>query len=407
MTDSIKVHIYTAKINQESLAKVPRPQLLKTDEHDPNVLTGILSKKQYPSSPLTGNGHELKTLTDAHGQILGIDVSVNVPSCLVGQNIEHGLSVYAASCSCLLLVHHYLAKHGVPKEEVAKLSHDDIDITQVTLTYLIGATDTAKDMELITNTICTLHPERKKHKGKYSEGTEGFFDADGNKTIRCNMRPYALSCYAKAPDLLTNTNHEKFGQSHIRIELILHSRELKCMNRNKPHNWSTAHESGAYATIFETHVRNKFFRLDDNLRQNRPDATDIAKLTGLSLSVFKGYMEGKDPRTKSQFKQLRAKNPRAEQKLYSQVKRDIFNKLRIDITIPFSKHMQLSTAKLERLMVWLGDHHPHEDVVESCFCLANWGNLKQKLEHAIEEAHLDGIKQQRSQGVCSSTLEIV
>jgi hypothetical protein len=392
MTDSIKVHISTAKINQDSLAKVPRPQLIKTDQHDPNIMTGVLSKKQYPSSPLTGNGYELQTLTDAHGQILGIDVSVNVPSCLVGQNIEHGLSVYAASCSCHLLVCHYLVKHGVPKGEVNKLNHDDIDITQVTLTYLIGSVDTTKDMELITNTICTLHPERKKHKGKYAEGTQGFFDADGNKTIRCNMRPFALSCYAKAPDLLTGTNHEEFGQSHIRIELILHRSELKSMQRNKPQNWIAAHQSGVYADIFETYVRNKFFRLDDNLRQNRPDATDIAKLTGLSLSVFKGYMEGKDPRTKSQFKELRAKNPRAEQKLYSQVKRDILEKLRIDITIPFSKHMQLSMAKLERLMVWLGDHHPHEDVVEHCFCMDNWGNLKQKLKAAIEEAHLNGIK---------------
>jgi hypothetical protein len=407
VTDSIKIHISTVKINQESLVKVPRPQLIKTDQHDPNIMTGVLSKKQYPSSPLTGNGYELQTLTGAHGQILGIDVSVNVPSCLVGQNIEHGLSVYAASCSCLLLVYYYLVKHGVPKEEVNKLSHDDIDITQVTLTYLIGSTDTAKDMELITNTICTLHPERKKHKGKYSEGTEGFFDADGNKTIRCNMRPYALSCYAKAPDLLTGTDHEEFGKTHIRIELILHSSELKIMKRSKPHNWSTAHQSGAYAAIFETYVRNKFFRLHDNLRQNRPDAKDIAKLSGLSLSVFEGYMEGKDPRTKSQFKEMKAKNPRAEQKLYSQIKRNIFEKLRIDISIPFSKHMQLSTAKLERLLVWVGDHHPSEDVVERCFCMGNWGNLKQKLEAAIKDAHLDCINQQLSQGVHNITLEIV
>jgi hypothetical protein len=407
MTDSIKVHISTAKINQESLAKVPRPQLLKTDQHDPNVLAGIVSQKQYPTSPLTGNGYELKTLADAHGQILGIDVSVNVPSCLVGQNIEHGLSVYAASCSTLLLVQHYLVKHGVPKEEVDKLEHDDIDITQVTLTYLIPSKDTATDMGLITNTICTLHPERKKHKGKYAEGTQGFFDADGNKTIRCNMRPFALSCYAKAPDLLTGTEHEAFGQSHIRIELILHRSELKSMQRNKPHNWIGAHQSGAYAAIFETYVRKKFFRLHDNLRQNRPDAKDIAKLTGLSLSVFEGYMDGKDPRTKSQFRELKAKNPRAEQKLYSQVKRDIFEKLRVDITIPFSKHMQLSTAKLERLMVWVGDHHPNKDVVESCFCMDNWGQLKQKLEAAVTDAHLDCINQLLSQGARNITLEIV
>jgi hypothetical protein len=399
MTDSIKVHISTAKINQDSLAKVPRPQLLKTDQHDPNVLTGIVSQKQYPTSPLTGNGYELKTLADAHGQILGIDVSVNVPSCLVGQNIEHGLSVYAASCSTLLLVQHYLVKHGVPKEEVDKLEHDDIEITQVTLTYLIRSEDTVKDMDLIAGTLCILHPERKKHKGKYAEGTQGFFDTDGNKTIRCNLRPFALSCYAKAPDLLTGTEHEAFGQSHIRIELILHSSELKRIQRSKPYEWGGAHQSGAYADIFDTYVRNKFFRLHDNLRQNRPDAKDIAKLRGLSLSVFEGYIEGKDPRTKSQFIELKAKNPRAEQKLYSQVKRDIFEKLRVDITIPFSKHMQLSTAKLERLMVWVGDHHPSEEVVEHCFCMGNWGQLKQKLEAAIKDAHLDCIKQQLSQGL--------
>lgn len=407
MTDSIKVHISTAKINQESLAKVPRPQLLKTDQHDPNALAGIVSQKQYPTSPLTGNGYELKTLADAHGQILGIDVSVNVPSCTVGQNIEHGLSVYAASCSTLLLVQHYLVKHGVPKEEVDKLEHDDIEITQVTLTYLIPSKDTPTDMELITNTICTLHPARKKHKGKYAEGTQGFFDTDGNKTIRCNLRPFALSCYAKALDLLTGTEHEAFGQSHIRIELILHSSELKSMQRSKPYEWGGAHQSGAYAAIFETYVRNKFFRLHDNLRQNRPDEADIAKLTGLSLSVFKGYMEGKDPRTKSQFRELKAKNPRAEQKLYSQVKRDIFEKLRVDISIPFSKHMQLSTAKLERLMVWAGDHHPSEDVVERCFCMGNWSQLKQRLEQAVTDAMVDTVNTWASRRATPKHQEIV
>ncbi len=69
--------------------------------------------------------------------------------------------------------------------------------------------------------------------------------------------------------------------------------------------------------------------------------------------------------------------------------------------------MQLSTAKLERLMVWAGDHHPSEDVVERCFCVDNWGNLKQKLEAAIKDAHLDCIKQQLSQGAHNITLDIV
>jgi hypothetical protein len=396
MTDSIKIHISTAKINQKFLAKLPCPQLLKTDQDDPNVLTAILAKKQYPTSPLTGKGYELKIIADAAGQILGIDVSVNVPCCLVGQNIEHGLSVFAASVASVLLATHYLATHGVPKDELNKLEYDDIEITQVTLTYLIESIDTVKDMGLIENAICSLHPHRKKQKGKYAEGTQGFFDANGNKTIRCNMRPFALSCYAKAPDLLTDTAHEEFGKSRIRIELILHRCELKGLQRNKPQSWVGAHESGAYADIFETYVRNKFFRLHDNLRQNRPDAKDIAKLTGLSLSVFKDYMQSKDPRTDSQFQELKAKNPRAEQKLYSQVKRNIFEKLRIDISIPFSKHMKLSTAKLDKLMVWAGDHHPSKDVVDRCFCMDNWKYLKQKLEGAVAQAELNYLNKQSS-----------
>lgn len=407
MTDSIKVHISTAKINQDFMGEVPRPQLLKTDRYDSNILTGILAQKQYPISPLTGKGYELKTLADAHGRILGIDVSVNVPSCTVGQNIEHGLSVMAACMVSFLLAKHYLATHWVPKEELDKLECDDIEITQATLSYLIKSKNTLKDMDFIASSICILHRVRKKHKGKFAEGTQGLFDADGNKTIRCNMRPFALNCYAKATDLLTGTDHEEFGKSHIRIELILHSSELKKMQRSKPHEWGGAHESGAYAEIFETHIRNKFFRLHENLRQNRPDATDISKLSGLSLSVFKGYMEGKDARTKSQFKALKEKNPRAEQKLYSQVKRDIFEKLRIDINIPFSKHMQLSTAKLDKLVVWAGDHHPSEDVVENCFCKDNWTSLRQKLAEAISDAMTKSITELVFQAVEPITEEIV
>jgi hypothetical protein len=102
--------------------------------------------------------------------------------------------------------------------------------------------------------------------------------------------------------------------------------------------------------------------------------------------VFEGYTHGKNPRRKKEFAELAKTNPRAEQKLYSQVKRNIFDKLRVDISIPFEKHMELNTAKLRKLIVWEGDHEPDINVSDKCFCKSNWPKLEASLEQEIEKA---------------------
>jgi hypothetical protein len=386
MSDSNKITLLLMKLALKYLSKLPMKRLLHVDISKETGVSKVTAKYQYAQSPLTTNGYALQINASPDGRPAAMMLSVNVPSATVGQNIEHALSVYAATNASFLLGKHYLATHGVPLEELDLLSLDDVHINQSTLTFLIYCEDTKKAMELITTALCTLHPDGKKTKGKFSEGTFILLDPQGNKTTYCNHRTCALHVYAKAEDLLTSSDHADFGRTHIRIELVLHGQLLKQRKWDSPEAWKDAHESGLYASIFEEFVQNKFFRLDENLRQARPDAADIGKLSGLSLKVLKGYMAGKDPRTASQFIAATSEGKRAEQKLFSQCKRDILGKLRLDITIPFDKHMGLNTAKVRNLMVWAGDHEPDISVSDKCFCKSNWSKLKAALEMAIVEA---------------------
>lgn len=385
MTDSIITTSPLGKLASACLKSLPVGQVQIKDHFNPQVTTGFQPRKQYHKSPLTGHGYELKVVTTADAIPTAIKASVNVPTLLVGQNIEHGLSVAAAAEASHLLVKHFLASYGVPSTELDKLELVDVEIQQVTLTYFLTPKDTRQGIELLSNALCTLHPEKKSNKGKYAEGTRGVFDADGNITIYCNLREFAVAGYAKAADMLLPA-HAEFGQSHIRVELVLHGAELRKRGWAHRASWQGAHESGLYKRIFEEYIQQRFFRLDEKLRQTRPDATDIKKLTGLSLKVFNGYAEGKDPRTASEFATLRKANPRKEQKLFSEVKMDILKTLRMDITIPFAKHIQLNMSKLLELVVWERDHSPADDVLEFCFCRANWAALKQTLDAAVTDA---------------------
>jgi hypothetical protein len=386
MTDSIRINLPLDKLDVNSLKRLPLGILETKDHFDPKVTTGIQPRRQYPQSPLTEHRYELKVITTADTTPVAIKVSVNVPTLLVGQNTEHGLSVAAATVASFLLVKHFLASYGVPRTELDKLELADVRIEQATLTYLLETTNARKDLELLSNALCVLHPEKKHTKRKYAEGTRGVFDADGNITIYCNRRPFALTCYAKSDDVLAKfPAHSEFGQSHIRVELVLHGAELRQRGWDHHAAWCDAHESLLYQQIFDEYVQNQFLRLDEKLRQVKPDDSDIAKLTGLSLKVFKGYATGKDSRTKREFKELAMQDKRKEQKLFSEVKRDIYQTLRMDITIPFKKHIQLNTSKLRELVVWSGDHNPEDEVAELCFCKANWPALKQALVRAVDD----------------------
>jgi hypothetical protein len=386
MTDSIILRLPMDKVTPKGISKVPIERDIKVDISKEAGVKRITPKYQYAQSPLTKHGYALKMIAAPDGTLSAMILSVNVPSATVGQNTELGLSGSAAVRAGFLLGKHYLATHGVPKHELDLLDLNSVQIQKMTLTFLIASEEVQKDLELITKALKTLHPTRKAMKGKYSEGTSTVGDHLDYETTYCNHRAFALVAYAKPPDLLTSSEHADFGKARIRIELVLHGKLLKQRKWDRPEAWKNAHESGLYHLIFKEFVQEKFFRLHDNLRQARPDATDIIKLTGLNKEVFEGYMQGKNPRRKKEFAELAKTNPRAEQKLYSQVKRNIFDKLRVDISIPFEKHMELNTAKLRKLIVWEGDHEPDITVSDKCFCKSNWPKLEASLEQEIVKA---------------------
>lgn len=389
MTDSIKFNLDLTTIAPEFLIKLPKGKVLLTDHDDPDITTKEIPLKKIHRSPLTNAGFEIQVQTFKRALPVSLTASINLPAVLVGQNLEHGLSVIAGCHAGLELCKHFLATHGVPLQELSKLTLEAVDIQSLTLTFILnsGMPDTSAGVRKICEALFALHPKKKSGKGIYAEGTNCVSDSDGFWTAYCNKREFALRLYTpQTAKLEAHPEHAEFGAESVRIELVLHGALLEAKGWNLPTAWIDAHANGLYQRIYTEYILNGYFRLDENLRHALPDARDLAKLKGLAAKVLAGYLSGKDPRTASEFKALAADSLRSEQKAFSAIKREILQKMRIDVSIPWNRHQQIRAHQLKEMLIWENDWNPPAERISQCFCKANWASLLQKLITAVESA---------------------
>jgi hypothetical protein len=389
MTDSIKISLDLAPIAPEFLINLPKGKVNITDHDDPDITTKEIPLKKIHRSPLTNAGFEIRVQTFKRDLPVSLTASVNLPAVLVDQNLEHGLSVIAGCHAALELCKHFLATHGVPLIELKKLTLEAVDIQSVTLTYILnsGKPDTCVGVRKICEALFALHPQKKIGKGVYAEGTNCVSDSDGFWTAYCNKREFALRLYTPhAAKLKAHPDHAEFGAQSIRVELVLHGALLEAKGWNLPTAWIDAHANGLYQRIYTEYIWNGYFRMDENLRHALPDARDRSKLKGLAAKVLEGYLSGKDPRTASEFKALAADSLRSEQKAFSAIKREILQKMRIDVAIPWQRHQQIRAHQLKEMLIWENDWNPPAERISHCFCRENWSSLLEKLKAAVESA---------------------
>lgn len=391
MTDSIKINLDLAAIAPEFLVKLPKGKVNITDHDDPDITTKEIPLKKIHRSPLTNASFEIRVNTYKRELPVSLTASINLPAVLVGQNLEHGLSVSACCLAGLELCKHFLATRGVPLKELNKLTLASVEIQSLTLTFILnsGKPDTRVGVRKICEALFALHPQKKIGKGVYAEGTNCLSDSDGYWTAYCNKREFALRLYTpQAAKLNAHPDHAEFGAQSVRVELVLHGALLAAKGWNLPSAWIDAHANGLYQRIYDEYIRNRYFRMDENLRHALPDARDRSKLKGLAIKVLDGYLSGKDPRTASEFRALAADSLRHEQKAFSAIKREILEKLRVDISIPWHRHQQIRAHQLKEMLIWESDWNPPAERISQCFCKANWNSLLQKLRLSVESACL-------------------
>jgi hypothetical protein len=387
MTDSITLKLDLSKLDVAHTAQIP---VNVTHRDRPRER---ISKVPFDAwiqwrSPLTGGGVKLKVRTAEGFTPTAIVAQLNLPNATVGQNAELGHSVYAASVVGLALLKTFLADHSVPLHQLDLLGVNDLYLDKVTITTLVpvaGPRNVQEVISHIADRFEAFFPPPEMGKSEHFGMRTGSL---GSLTAYCSQRGWEVRVYstpsAKIP--LTSLGGDvraarlRFAQSVLRIELSLTFESLRTENLTRPTEWEHSHATGKYADLFDRYVRRKALRLDENLRTDKPDNADTAKLKPNVRHVVLGYLSG---RLLEDCAQLKRDSKLATQKTISAMRIRILKALRIDTAIPWSIHRKIGNTWMAKMIVYPGDYHPPAHRAQDCFCKASSLRIQAALQEAM------------------------
>jgi hypothetical protein len=372
MTDSIKIKLDISHIPQEVLADIPIPHGYR---QDPKRQSSIRPFPAWQSwrSPLTRKPMKIKVLVNRVFTPVALVADFNIPNATVGQNAELGHSVYAACSVALDFFKIFLAEHGTPLAYLDRLTISNIQLGKATITYLVPASENriAQDIiETIVRRFTLFFPQGADD--RYGGSEVGSL---GSKTAYCKRRGWAIRVYSTPADKIPcdenpqiHKERIEFAANMVRMELILTAEELRKLNLHSVAAWREGHANGIYKKLFDEYIRNMGLRLDERLRQDKPDSTDLQKLSPTNRHIVEGYLEGKQLKNCNL---LKRDSKLDAQKVKSAARLKILEKLRIDIDIAWAEHRKLGSRWMDKVIVYPGDHHPPDHRISGAFCRKN------------------------------------
>lgn len=376
MTDSVKLCLDLTNMPEEERRQVEVHHAQTKNKCNQNV------GDRYPkpiktTSPLSGTGMELKTYWDEGRMPLlpsRIVSDMNIPSAMMGQNCEHGTSVFAAGRSGLDLLKIIMLHDGVSSAALDLLTTHDVTLHGATVTYLLRC---AKEEQAHANVLkmkAALHIVGYVPKGNDST----------NETFYVHRNGYVIAVYHKTDFSHCVFPNEELGETLksrarciIRIEVYMQGHFLRERGWDALESWRNAYAEGRYEAIFNELVRG-LFKLDVVLRHKAPRNDALKNITATEHAIVQAYLAGTPVDVLPAIKEGGATN--ARNKIKSKWRKLIRDKLRIDITIPWKSHQELRHTDLDRLLQYPGDYHPDAVTMAHCFCKENWPELPARLE---------------------------
>jgi hypothetical protein len=382
MTDTIKSKLTLTKIAAAIRKGVDTTVCHLTDLNGQTVGAWYV-KPIHRLSPLSGTGMESVTrctVDPKHSNLLGIphqlDAEINVPNATVGHNLLHGTSVYKAGIVALELQRIWLAHCGLPKTYLDLLGPDDVSMDGVTITYLLRFSSP----EVAQRVVAAI-----KQTGKVLNSKCTSFDST-NLTVKLPYRTFTVQAYIK-----TDLSTCKFPEGApvddlvsaalciVRIEVKLGLAYLSDANLTALTSWRDANKTGLYESIFNSTVRGAL-RLGQ-LRHKAPREEVFQRLTPTAAALLRWYLDGHVVHIFPPV--LASKSPA---KRISALKRQILNVAKVDVDIPWDKHVQLRCFELDDQLIYPGNFEPSADAAPWCFCDANWGAIRQRLRKCYRSA---------------------
>lgn len=382
MTDTVKISLHLSKLSPDVRKRVPAHIC-----EDIDTGTGEIEKYNRPSfqkSALSGTKMKWNVrcgYDEASGRLdnlpIQIDAELNIPNAVVGQNIEHGTSVFAAGVAALELLRIWMAQKGLPREQLDLLGVEDVTLNGVTITYLLPFSSDREAQRMLDAIAVT---------GKIVNPKAEIWDST-NKTVTLPARDFTVKAYIKslfdrcafkagAPVAGLKDKAAIIG----RIESILPRRFLESENLLRLEQWRMAYEDGLYAKLFNWTVRKSLLLHQTKLRHKEPREEVFARLTETEAKLLRWYLDGN---AVEEFPSVA--NSRSSQKRRLALRRDLLKATDIDIDIPWKDHVRLRCFELYDTLVYHDDYNPSSEHAPWCFCRANWPNLLAELRRVYEE----------------------
>lgn len=382
MTDSIKITLNLSKLSPRVRKDIPAKLCVVSNPW--GEVQQRYTKPSVQKSSLSGTKTKwvVRCSPDPHQLELGeipthIDADLNIPNAVVGHNVAHGTSVFAAGVAALELLRIWLAKQGLPKNELDRLSVEDIWLRGVTLTFLMPCESQAEAESLVKAISQTGKILNSKWIAWESSNLTIMLPA-GDHTAGMYIKSELKHCVwpegAPVDAILEEMPYIVRMESKVGVGF------LRKRNLDTLESWRNAYETGLYEELFNQTIR-KSLRLDGvRLRHKAPRDEVYARLTPTEAELLRFYMDGGDPWT---FKSIaESKHPG---KRRSELRKPILEIAGIDIDIPWIEHVKLRCFELVDRLRYPGDYHPSSEYAAWCFCATSWPDLLAKMRRVYEQ----------------------
>ena len=378
MTDSLSI-----RINLSCLSASSRSLLAigSVQSRHPGQRTERFCKR-FVKSPMSGAGMTLLFMQadrNPHSPPDALVADLNLPSALVGQNYTHETNVWCAADHGLKLLKIVLAQMGVPADELDEITLDHVTLDSVTLTYIYQFAD----REAADAQMAKLSSSLRSMLGDKLRAVRTV-----NRTLYVEAHEYKISLYNKTtertfawPRRAPRTAIQTHGQRLIRLEVKLTPSFLKKRGLHLPDAWRRKTWESLYKDLFDETV-GKTFRLKEQLRQKYPRLEALTSLAPKDRQIVDDYLAGGDPRQHLVIS-VAARRVGA----FSKYRLRTLKALRLDIDIPWSRHMQMRHYELRQLLEFPPRYRVDKEVAEWSYCKANANAINDRLDAALEDAN--------------------
>lgn len=310
-----------------------------------------------------------------------ITVTLNVPDTLVGYQFQQGASTFAAGRAALEIARIELARKGLPKDALDKLTTAHVSLERASVPFLIRLGTAAQ-----TSALAKAVPRYARLLGlsvRRDLNVNAFIF--GEKQPGCSQTGLATT---RLPQELEVSMIFRPSQRVVRVDVCLPAAYLQSHDWTQLDSWRTAYADNRYETVFNQNVR-QLFHLDDMLGRHREPSPDVWRsLDGFEHQMLQGYVAGKEPM--SLLRTFPGMSDTKKKRALKEIRESIHAKTGVDIMIPWQKFRLTRSAVLDRHLKYPGDFQPAAGYAATYFCKANWprllGYLRQEYREGVPAA---------------------